>query len=206
MNYNKKLSIVTQPDEEPVSLVEIKAQCRIDISDEDALLTGYGIAARRQAEKHLRRAFVTTQYKYCLDFFPGTGSGHPFWNAPYNSDIIWLPVADVISVDSIKYLDNAGVEQTLDVSLYTALLGAPGKVVPAYGKSWPNHRAFYDSVQVTFTAGYGAAVDVPADIKVAICHIADHWYRNRSSVEPGSFQEVPQSGFTLLDLSGWGKN
>jgi hypothetical protein len=48
---------------------------------------------------------------------------------------------NLISVASIQYVDPTGTVQTLDPSMYQVEPGAPGRIHPAYGKSWPAVRA-----------------------------------------------------------------
>lgn len=196
-----QLTITTQPSEEPVSTAELRSHCRIDITDENTLLDTYQKAARITCENLTRRAFVTTTFKLTLDCFP---SG---WIGPCNWNPIWLPRADVIAVTSITYVDTDGTTQTLASNQYQVTTGHPAKVTPAYGCQWPVTRTQPDAVNVTFTAGYGAASAVPENIKLAIKHLVSHWYNNRSKVEVGTIAtEIPWTCEALLASSLWGQN
>jgi uncharacterized phiE125 gp8 family phage protein len=44
----------------------------------------------------------------------------------------------------------------------------PGLICFAYGKSWPATYPETNAVRIRFVAGYGAAADVPCEIKHAI--------------------------------------
>ena len=52
-------TLIAPPGEEPVTLAEAKAWCRIDAADEDALLSALIAAARLQVESLTGRALVT---------------------------------------------------------------------------------------------------------------------------------------------------
>lgn len=148
------LNVKTPPTTEPVTLSELKAFARIEHDDEDSLLTAAIKAARRWAEDYTRRTFITTTYTLYLNSF---------------RDVIEIPRSPLASVVSIKYTDIAGVEQTLDPSVYTVdIVSMIGRIILAYGKSWPSTRDIPHAVRVEFTAGYGAAADVPEEIKLAI--------------------------------------
>jgi hypothetical protein len=51
-------AVVTAPAVEPVSLVETKLALRVDAADEDTLISGLIIQARRDAERMAARSFV----------------------------------------------------------------------------------------------------------------------------------------------------
>jgi hypothetical protein len=55
---------------------------------------------------------------------------------------------------------------------------------------WPSTEGVY---KIRFTAGYGAAVDVPEDMKLALKMAVAHWHENRES------QEMPPEARRLLD-------
>ena len=56
------LVIVTPPAEEPVSLAEAKLHLRVDIADDDALITALISAARQAAETITGRQIVTARW------------------------------------------------------------------------------------------------------------------------------------------------
>ena len=60
-------TLIAGPGEEPVTLAEAKAWCRIDASDEDALVTALIAAARLQVESLTGRALVTQSWRLTLD-------------------------------------------------------------------------------------------------------------------------------------------
>lgn len=192
---------ISQPAAEPVSLTDAKLHLRVDFPDDDALISALIVAARQQAEMITRRVFVTQQWAFALDAFPNPGSVFssanwygPQWSnspgpltmAPQTGKTgyeIRVPLAPLVSVDSLQYLDTDGVLQTLAPSAYKVdTFGEPSKIVPAYATGWPATRTEINAVQVTFTAGYGAASAVPEGIKRWMLLMVGALYENREMV------------------------
>lgn len=98
-----------------------------------------------------------------------------------------LPCRPVIAVESIKYLDTAGAEQTLAPDFYE-LRG--DQIVRAYGKSWPASRHDDENVRVTYTAGYD---ELPMPIRAAILLIVGDLYRYRDTAAMVQMSKVPMS-------------
>ncbi len=59
--------LIAGPGEEPVSLAEAKAFCRIDAADEDALVGALVAAARLHVESLTGRALVTQSWRLVLN-------------------------------------------------------------------------------------------------------------------------------------------
>src|SRR5690606_2147840 len=95
-----------------------------------------------------------------------------------------LRVCPVQSVESVKYYDTAGVQQTLDSSDYLVdIASEPGRIVPVPDTSWPETQRRPNAVEVAFTAGYGETLsDVPAAAKQAVLLLAGNWFANREPV------------------------
>ena len=54
-----------------MSLTEAKLHLRVEVTDDDALITALISAARQYAETLTQRQFVTATWKLVLDSFPG---------------------------------------------------------------------------------------------------------------------------------------
>ena len=174
------LKLISGPASEPVTLSELKAQCRVEHSAEDDLLTAYGIAARQQCESILERALITQTWARMLDCFP--------WSE------IELGKPPVQAITSITYVDTSGATQTLSSSAYVLdpTGEEPGFVLPVFGYVWPPTLDTAGAVTITFTCGYGAAAAVPDAIKTWIRMRVATLYRFRESIGAGmSMQEVP---------------
>jgi uncharacterized phiE125 gp8 family phage protein len=188
------LSLVTAPVYEPISVQEAKEHCRIDLSDEDALIEGYAQAARQHIETITGRALITQRWALRLD-------GWPCW-----IDVPKSPLINTVDLPVvITYVDTAGAPQTLATDQYR--IDAPagptagrGRIEAAYGVTWPSLQSVLNSATVTFWAGYGTSGDtVPRPIRQAMLLLIGHWYRNRESINIGNIvNELPQAVSALL--------
>jgi uncharacterized phiE125 gp8 family phage protein len=188
------LSLVTPPTSEPIDLALARQQCRVDLNDDDDLISSYIVAARQFVEEYTGRQLITATWDLILDGF---------------SCCIDLPKPPLQSVVSVKYVDTAGVTQTVPTSGYK-VIGAVGSAVnpaaplarieQAYATYWPIARYESGNVTVRFTAGYGDATKVPLPIVQAQLLLIAHWYRNRESVvvSPASVSTLPQAVDALL--------
>ena len=69
MRY-RSLTRETAPAVEPVTLTAAKAHLRVDISDDDDLITAIIKAAREWCEEYLDRTLIHTQWTMRMDAFP----------------------------------------------------------------------------------------------------------------------------------------
>lgn len=162
----------TEPAAEPLSLDELKLQCRVSGTDEDALLAIYIAAARRHAEAETGRSLITRTLEQVLDAFPTGGA-------------VELGRPPVLSIASVQYVPAGGSALvTLDPAAYVLdSVSGPGWVLPVSG-TWPATADLANSVRVQFTAGYGAtAASVPADIRAWLLLTAAMLYEQRTAVD-----------------------
>lgn len=156
---------VTEPAEEPVTRDQAKANLRRSGIHEDALFDLWIAAARRMVEAHTRRRLVTQEVELRRARLGGA---------------ITLPVAPVRSVTAVTYLDPAGVEQVLAPATYRLVRDrALARLVPATGASWPATLGEPDSVAVRLEVGFGAAADVPPELKAAVLMLVGHLDQHR---------------------------
>lgn len=173
--------LIVQPSIEPVTLDDAKLNSRIDSSDEDAFIVRAIRSARRQVEHRLNRALITQTWELTLDAFPA-------------SEIKIVEPSNVLSIVSVKYLDETGAEQTVPSTDYALDLGDPARfVLLAEGATWPTTSGGANCVKVRYTAGYGpAASDVPDELIDYILAIVDTRYRFRGAIAAGvSVSELP---------------
>lgn len=168
------LQRVSGPFAEPVSLEEAKLHLRVDddLTADDELIETLISAAREYCEECLGQSFVTQTWKLFLDCFPS-------WE-------IELPRSPLASVTHVKYLDTAGVQQTMSSSLYLVdAASKPGRIQPIWSGFWPTALYQTNSVEIQFVTGVALA-NVPARVKQAMKLLVGHWYANRESVIVGA--------------------
>lgn len=182
-------ALVTGPALEPVTLVEAKAHCRIDIEDDDGLLAGFLLSARQHAETYLRRSLITQTWDLFIDReWPTVRCGGS------RVPLIEIPRPPLQSVTSVTYYDSDGTLQTLASNQYrVSTKRHEGIIEPAYGVTWPSVRDQADTIVVRFVAGYGSlAGDIPEAIRQGILLLVGHWYQNRETVNVGNISsELP---------------
>jgi uncharacterized phiE125 gp8 family phage protein len=149
--------IVTPAAAEPITRDQAKEFLRLDPDDTgfDTEVDGWIAAARDDAELITSTRLITQTVDLACCCF---------------AELIALPIGPVSAIGSIKYLDTAGDEQTLDAASY-ALFGAGlargVRLKPGY--TWPTVLDAPDAVRVRLTVGYGAdGGALPGSVKVAL--------------------------------------
>jgi uncharacterized phiE125 gp8 family phage protein len=186
------LSLVTAPSGEPVSLAEARQQLRLSdsASDENDLITGLIAAARERAEAVTGRQLVTATWDHRLD--------------EVCEDAIVLPKPPLQTVVSVTYIDSAGATQTWSAAEYQ--VDAPsgpyarkGRLAPLPSATWPIAQSGrFNAITVRFTAGYGAAVNVPHVIRQAMLLMIGGWFENREDMVSGGLASIPLGALALL--------
>lgn len=197
----------TDPTDTPISVTDLKAHLRLDglpaDTTQDALLGLYIKAAVEHIETSYGIALFQQTWTAKIDWglsagiSPAYSANLPCW---MTDDEIELPMPPVISVTSIKYFDNDGVEQTMSTSIYQVdTFARPGRILRVYNQSWPDIRPDRLAVTIVWVAGYADAAHVPENIKHAIKLLCGHWYANRENVVVGTVvNEMPDAAAALL--------
>lgn len=197
--------VLYQPQDEPVSLDEAKIHLRVDHSDEDEAISILIQAARELGEQFTGRSFVTQTRQMKLDHFPCYNGGRSYNGligtiTLQNSPLISISGSDLASPANtlgITYYDQNEAVQILSASDYwvDSSSGIPRLIVK---NSWPSTFTMPNAVTITYTAGYGSAQNIPAQIKQAILLIIGHLYENREAVSVEQMYELPMGAKTLL--------
>lgn len=201
------LILVTGPTIEPVTLAEAKAQCHVDIPNDDALIAGYILDARDYVERETQRAIITQtfDFKAAPSAWSGGSESWPvYWDgscAEYRVGIL-LPKPPLQSITSVSYVDTAGATQVLAADQYQVVKANgdshEGLIVPAYGVVWPAVRTMPEAITVRFVAGYGGLESVPHGIRQAMLMMIGHWYRHREAVDANNLGEIAFAVQALL--------
>lgn len=203
----------SQPITEPVTLGDMKAHLNVDpgFTDDDDLISGLITSARQQAEDYTARSLVTHTWLFTLDAFPIYRVGAPsrsdydaFGNRTFGSlrgvngsTAIKLPRPPLLSVTSVQYSDLTDTLQTLDPSQYQVdAIAQPGRILPAYGCTWPLTAPVANAVQVAYQTGIAS---LSGSVLLAIKLRAAALYANREDFQAG--QSIGSNGLfeQLLD-------
>lgn len=104
-----------------------------------------------------------------------------------------LPIGPVTQIESLKYIDGAGVEQTVEAGLYTHFTDRLD-LVP--GARWPQLRGDAGGVRLRFKAGHDR---IPPPVKQAVLLLVGQWYRHRMAINVGNIvNELPNGVKALL--------
>lgn len=204
---------------EPVTLADAKAHMRVEISDDDALITGLVVAARERVELLTGRKLITQKWRLYLDRFGKYDLyfqtfGPLMWrtaidrasNHIRDEDVrwLWVPYAPVATIDALNTMDQQGNLAAFDLAANCVkdTVGEPARLVLLDTASWPNPEAGLapaNGVQLDFTVGYGTdGANVPTSLLLAIKMIAAHWYENREETTPLNLQQLPLGARALI--------
>lgn len=185
MNYLIK---TVQPVSEPVSLAEAQLHLRLDTEGsppshpDDTLVQTLISASRENAEQYTGVTIAQASYK--IESF-------------VDKDHIKLQTFPVTSIESVSYVDEDGLTEIVDASLY--------EINNFYRPSrlYLKGTAFRVELTVRFTAGYtdGQSPNTfpgPAGVKAAILLMLGNLYENRETVSSMQSYERPQSAIYLL--------
>lgn len=169
--------LITDSQGPAISLEDVKDHLRITEDDRDSDLLLLIYAAENHIENYLGRSLINKGYRLKLDCFKQT---------------IEIPKPPLVSVESIKYIDSDGNQQTVTASDYIVDADAtPGRVVPAYGLSWPSARSIINAVEIEYTAGYGTTPDdIPDAIKHALKLLIGHFNENTEQTTVVSMSDI----------------
>ena len=174
------------PIELPVDLADVKAFLRVDGADQDGVITALIAAATQWAEGYTRSAFVTRRYAVRFAAFPPPGCDMQLIFSPVQSPLI-----------AVAYVQDA-VNVPLVIGTDVAVEPSFGYVREVNDFTWPQGVDFVD---VIYDAGYGAAADVPDQIKQAIQIAVAQMFMARTDQVVGTIVSSPQvkASTALLD-------
>lgn len=145
--------LVTPPNDRLISIEEFRQWGKIDHQQEEHTIETLLDHVSEMVEGITGRKIITQTWRLDLDFFPRE---------------IVLPFAPVSEVTSITYYDENDTQQTLSTSVYEADLSKLLPCIrPTEGNCWPTTYCKYNTVSVTYQAGYANAEAVPSRMKIA---------------------------------------
>lgn len=168
----------------PVRLDELKLHLGITHDEQDVMLRSQLAAALENAENYTRRAIASCQYTIKYDRFP-------VWQ------YLELPLGYITAVDSIKYLDANGAEQTWSSANYQTDLATNYRPRIYSTNGWPSIGDYIAAAIFTVTAGWSNAA-VPYTVREAIKLLAaaSYYARVPGDEDPAA---IRQAAHLLLD-------
>jgi len=196
-------NVSVPPATEPLELEDVKNYLKVTFDSDDDLIADLVQSARVFVERHTSRALIEQTITEYFDEFPVIDFRTPVRN-PLHGRIIELHIApvSVIEADGISYVASGG-----DLSNYTfwdntanskyfldRISGSngigPARICKKNGVDWPSVEPYANAVSVQYTAGYGAAADVPGPLKMAIRRLVGLWYYPNKGSTGDDFEAV----------------
>ena len=156
INQIPYLDLVEQPEQEPLTVAEVKQALSIDSSGEDAPISSLIKAARIMAEEYLKRSLITQSWQLQYDL--------------YAPSVIVLPRGPVQSITYVKIIARDWSEQVLDSSTYYLNAGKEHLIFDA--------APMGQIIQIQYITGYGDAEDVSESIKQGMLNHIINMYNN----------------------------
>ena len=160
------ITLITPPVVEPVTLEEAKAWLKLDLGDEDAILTRLITTARQMVEHYTSRALVAQTWRLVI----ARPSALPF---------VWLPKAPARTLVAASLQAQGGAQTALDLSLFKLECDSePPRLV------WGSIGDGSGMLSVDVVFGYGEGADnVPAALKQAVLVLVAQAYEQRGVVD-----------------------
>lgn len=180
---------ITPATEYPVTVAATLDRCRIDLQDDNSLVSDLIGTATNFCQRRMDRQLMSATFDVPL---------RGWWYG-----LQYLPLPPLQSVTSVKYYATDDTLTTLSSAYYTVrkpLYGA-GSLELAPNYVWPPLQVLREfPVVVRIVAGYASAALVPDSIKTAIYLMVDYLYENRGDADV----KIPDAIGRLLDMDGWG--
>jgi uncharacterized phiE125 gp8 family phage protein len=186
MDFTRRITEMTQPAVEPITLDQLKLQLRITSTTEDTWLTDAIVAARCAAESYSGYTFIQRNFKQSMDTMSGLDA---YGLLPIAVTVAMLEVRQrpLVSVSAITLYDDADVATIVPGAAYFVDVSdvlLPGRIAPRAGVAWAVFSRVANGMTIDFTAGASAtAGGLPGDIRAAVLKIAAHMYSNRGDCD-----------------------
>lgn len=144
------------PAAEPVTLSEAKAHLRVDLTDDDAIITRLISAAREWVEAQAGRALMTQSWRMTLDAWP-------------LGEAVTLIRPPVQAVTAVRTFSAEGVATVWPGANYAMSFGTEPQALVRLAFTWPTPGRARTGIEIDVTCGYGAAAaDMPASLRQAV--------------------------------------
>jgi len=163
-------TIALRPTALAVSMEEARLNARADVGEDgkselDAEIVRAIRTYTTEAETETNRFIMEQTWELTLDAFPASRS-------------IKLQKPPLLAVESVKFYDVDGIQQTLDPQDYQVdHKTEPGYIVLKPGRAWPATAQMIGAVEVRFRCGYGSdPAQVPDGISgFVLARVQEHF-------------------------------
>lgn len=207
---NRGSQIVSSPETEPVSLLEMKRYLRIDDNSDDIVIVDQLMEARQFIENQIGLAFISQSWRLALDQWPA--GGEAWWDGVREMSItelyrtsvlqsVTLPRWPLVSITSITTYDEASnptsisAANVFDVDTYRT----PGRITLKRGQTWPVALRANNAIEIVYVAGYANAAAVPITMKRAVRQLAAYMYNHRGDDCEASKAYADSGAAALID-------
>jgi len=176
---NPRYELIVPNTNLAVTLADIKAWLKIDISDDDALITSLIKASTLEIERYIRRELLRKTFKLYLDTFPSQSIFFNIFRSRTN--LILVKRSRLTAITSIEFFSDS-VLTVFDDTLYDFTIDDQYSSIFLIDINtlWPITDIRKQAVQITFDAGYGDDESfVPEDLKQALKMLVAFLYENR---------------------------
>lgn len=120
------------------------------------------------------------------------------WSVPSASGPIVVPVAPVVSLQAITYIDADWQVQAADVADFALIMADPDRpmIAPRPGRAWPSAARRDDAITITVAAG---SADMDPALRTAVLMLVGHWFEHREAIVAGAMSEIPMGVPELLE-------
>ena len=189
----KRSKVTEAPSEQPVTLSQLKDHLNLGstFDSDDTLLTLQIEAATSWAEQFTGRKFIDQELTMFLDDWPFSIFSETWWAGTrqgarqtirQSEDYISIPWPPLASITSVSTFSDDNTETVYSSSNYitdNSDFDIMGRLIFNLSSTFPSDLRSRNAIKIVFRAGYGAAADVPADVKQGILMIAAYLYTNR---------------------------
>ncbi len=183
---------VVGPSVEVVLLEDLRKHTRVIHKNDDEYLLKLIVEAREEIEDISGLALISQTWQMMLDRWPNQRD--QWWDGtrqiavteldggfPSVIEVLRYPL---ISVDTINvYDEDSNATAVTITSVFDVdLLSRPGRLSLQRGATWPIATRSINSIEINYTAGYGAAASaVPTPLARAVRNMAGYMYDHRGS-------------------------
>jgi len=183
-----RIQQVTYPTGTLITLAEAKAHLRVTIDNEDSVINDCIKSATSLVESYTNQYLQSRTFVAFLDIQEFTA---------FNVIDIWkFPIT---SIESIKYLDSSGVEQTFSTANYTTdLIDSPARVLPTTIATVKLN--IVNQYRIYFTAGHLTRESIDSELIGWVKIFTAFFYQTRQPEYTGqSVSEIAYNYQSALD-------